>query len=496
MTRADTTLLLETGDYYADFPPEQSDRTAGSGFLLGLMIWAPGIAAAAILYLAGQTVLGLGALAASMLLHILFLSRIAIYALIAAICIQQVVGFLPAVSTIAKIMGVIAGIVSLPRIVNAMNSRKNDPIVKWIAPFVLLGFMVFPLSPAPVYSLVNWITMLLVYSMPLILCVQLVRQEYFRFGLVVFVLAAFMIAVMFIRVGDSETIQGWQRAELSAIAGEADNDINEQARLMSLGVLTTIFLFFAWKGLARKAICLVTGFILCIGIVISKSRACYVSLPAAVALGFLLSRWTSLPKKVVTLTTSAILLVLVFFIGGEIGFFGAGIQKRFDSIFERGAEAGNRVTYWRAHLQTSLERTGLMGNGISGARLTRRANELGAAGHVAHNNLIDILSDLGVVGVILFVGIFVNLFRRLWKLPFRNEQLFGFMIVFFMILAAMTQRDYIRKYFGLALGLVLVLIRLSEQRAVEEGWGYGLDTELDSNDALHMEIWSNQEAIL
>jgi len=487
LTRADTTLLLETDAYYAAVPPEPSAKTEGFGLLLGIMIWMPGIGTATIMYLVGQPLLAFGALAASMLLHIIFVPRVAVYALIATICIQHVVTFLPQIGTIAKFMGVVAGVVSLPRIVNAMGSRRNDPIVKWIVPFVLLGFLTFPLSPLPLFSLTSWVTMLLVYSMPLILCLQLVREEYFQVGLVVFVLTCLITAVMFIHVGDASVVEGWRRAELLSITGEvAANDMNEQARLMALGVLATIFLFFVWRGLAKKAICLATGFVLCIGIVISKSRACYIGVPAAVILGFLFSRWTSLPRKFVTITTSSVLLVLVFFIGGEVGFFGTGIQKRFDSIFEQGVSAGGRSTYWMAHLQVSMHRTGFMGNGLKGALVSEELGRISRRA-VAHNNVVDVLSDLGVAGLFLFIAIHVHLFRRVWKLPFKNEQLFGFMVLFFMIIAGMVQKDYLRKYYCLSLGLMLVLIRLAERRAVKEEWEHGSDTGFDGEYALpHM----------
>jgi len=477
LTRTDAILSPETDLYWDPLAPEPQTGSSAP-LMLGAMIWIPGIAIAIIFYMMDQTVIALGVVAFTLLLHILLQPRVSAYALIASICLLQIIT-LGGVGTIGKYIGLFAGLVSLPKIATALRSRNTDPIVKWIVPFVLVGFAVFPLSPIPSHSLILSTTMLLVYSMPLILCVQLVRKEYVVVGLAVLALTSLTIAVMFLKAGSAEVVDGWRRAQLSSITTgeEGAGDMGEQARLMAVGVLATIFLFFTWRGLLKRTACVAVGFVLCIGIVISKSRACYIGVPVAVALGFLFNRHIGLSKRVVTITTSAILLVLVFIIGGEIGFFGEGIQKRFDSIFEEGITAGGRNVYWKAHLEVTMKRTGLMGNGIAGAILTPElAGDMGVMA-VAHNNIIDVTSDLGLAGLVLFVGIHVNLLRRIWKLRFRNEQLFGFMVLFFLIFAGLSQKDYLRKYYCLSLGLVLVVTRLAERRAIEEdpGHGWGVD---------------------
>jgi O-antigen ligase len=485
LTRTDAILSHEADVYFDALAPEPQAYGTASGFLIGFMIWIPGIAIAIIFHMMGQTIAALGVLAFSSLLHTLFQTRVSAYALIASICLLQIIT-LGDIGSIGKYIGLVAGLVSLPKIAAAARSPRKDPIVKWVVPFVLVGFLVFPLSPLPVYSLILSITMLLVYSMPLILCVHLVREEYVTIGLVVFTLTSLIIAIMFLKAGSAEVVEGWRRAELTSITtGEGGSgDMSEQARLMAVGVLTTIFFFFSWRGLLKKAACVAVGFVLCLGIVISKSRACYIGLPAAVVLGFLFNRHIGLSKRVVTITTSAVLLVLVFIIGGEIGFFGEGIQKRVDSIFEEGVTAGGRNVYWKAHLEVTTKRTGLMGNGIAGAILTPELARDRGVMSVAHNNIIDVISDLGVAGLFLFIAIYVNLLRRIRKLRFRNEQLFGFMVMFFLIFAGLSQKDYLRKYYCLSLGLVLIVTRLAERRAVEEDLIYGSGIGSDDGYAL------------
>ena len=429
--------------------------------VLAALIWGPlGLISGLIFGVNPSLAMGIAGLAFAA--HSLIHPRVAIYFLIASIIMHFMIGFLPGVSTVAKIAGIWALLVSVPRIFAVVGGRA-DPAAKWMIGFVLISCATVFLSPLPSFSLLLTVTLVMVWSMPFLLCLQLTREDYFQAALAFLILAGTYAALKYIQAGNAEVLmERSRRPGLESIAGKAKSDVNEVARLMALGVFSTIYIFLSSRNVLKKLFCAVTGFIICIGIVISKSRACYLGVPMAVIVGLMLCRGVSVGKRTLAIMISVILLVSVFIVGGQVGFFGVGVEKRIESIFEEGAEAGGRSTLWNAYLAAAASR-GFIGFGAGGTGLSRVANERGAVGR-AHNDLVDIIGDFGFLGVVMFVGLNAHLARRVWRMKSKWHQFFAWMFLLFMISSGLTAFTALRKYYGIGLGLLLVGIRLSEKR--------------------------------
>lgn len=477
MTVASVPLLSDRqlACYYPEAADESLDPQAKAFSLIAALMWGIGGLAVIGMMAVGQTIPAILTVGALSLIDTLMRRRVCVYTLIGAICIYHLIGLIPGMVTVARLVGGWALILSVPRLLRSMDTRRIDPIFKWIAPFVILGVVSFPLSPRPLFSLVMSTTMVQVYLVPAVMGVWLTCRRYRNMGLMVLVGFATVLAVQQIRTGSPEVIETYRRAGAETLTESAIVDINEMARLMSIGVLSTIYLFLSTKGMVKKGLCVFFGMVLCIGIVIGKSRACYIALPTAIMLGILLARRAKISKRLAAVLMALFLTVVVFFVSSQFGFLGIGIKQRFDSIFEEGLKAGARNVYWSAYLNVSAAR-GFMPHGLHGVRFSEKANLLGITEHVAHNDMIDILAALGLPGLVLFLLIQGHLFRRIRRMHGHWEQMLALMFWIFMLTAGMAQMDFLRKYYGLTLGLLLVMIRLDEKhRRIEQArQGYSM----------------------
>ncbi|MCK4783875.1 MAG: hypothetical protein KAV87_09010, partial [Desulfobacteraceae bacterium] len=91
-------------------------------------------------------------------------------------------------------------------------------------------------------------------------------------------------------------------------------------------------------------------------------------------------------------------------------------------------------------------------------------------GTPAHSDVLTIMGDLGIVGLVAFTGFHLCLFRRIMRLTDQWRKMFCSMAWCFIIFVGMTQTDYNRKYYGLAIALILAMVRSeeAEMQQVEE----------------------------
>jgi O-antigen ligase len=480
MTVATLPVLTDQqlGYYYPEAVDESQDPRLKSMNMVAAALWGGGVLGAVVSVVAGQTKVALGIITLVGFSDTLLRPRVCIYSLIGAILMMQMVGgLIPGAATGAKVVGMWVVILSIPRLLRSVDVKRIDPAFKWIAGFVILGVITFPLSPNPFYSLLNSFTLLQVYMLPAVVGVWLTCRRYRSTAIIVLVGFGVILAVQQIRVGSPDVTETYRRVEAATFTAGAEVDVNEMARLMSIGVFSTIYLFLSQKGMMKKALWAFLGLVLCVAVVVSKSRACYVGIPAAVIMGILLASRAKITKRLTAVFSAMLLTVVVFFVGSQFGFMGIGTKERFESIYKTGTKAGLRDVYWRAYVLTSARRA-FIPYGLSGVRFSESANRMGTTGHVAHNDVIEILGDLGLPGLVLFLGMHVHLFRRIRRMQVPWDQMLAWMFWIFLLVGGLSQTDYIRKYYGLTVALLLVFIRLDEKyRRVEharQGYSYSL----------------------
>jgi O-antigen ligase len=445
---------------------DQPEARNWSGELaLGAAIWLPVLLVVVILWILELPLLAAVTGLLGMVGHAMLRPRIALYSLAFLTGVTWLVDFGRGFFTTAKVMGVVAMLVSLPAIFRSLQASPKDPGAKWMLVFVLWALILVPLSPVPLLSLIYWVTLGLVWSLPLLFCLHLKTRSQLDVLLGAMVASAVIMSVMyFLGVGQSEAALEMESARVAVTTeiGTDKTDINEAARIMSLGLFGAMFLFVEKRGLFWKGLLVVLAMIIGLGIVLTKTRACYLFVPLSVLVGLLFQRSGDTRKRLAAVVGIALGVGAILFIGSQTGLLGRGIQERLASIFQEGTEAGGRRTFWAIYAGEFARRGGLGGGIMSVAN----SQSMAISAHMraaAHNDIVQIGGDLGLVGLACFFGLFIHLFLRVRKMMMPWHQLLALTILLFLLGAGLSQTDFYRKYYGLALSIVFVTVRLDEE---------------------------------
>lgn len=207
---------------------------------------------------------------------------------------------------------------------------------------------------------------------------------------------------------------------------------NVLGRIMALGV--AIFVIECWY---RRKVWALAGLLLCASLVLmSGSRSAWV-----------VSGVTVLSLPVIWVLRQHILLVMPGLIGTcmcamAIGAWVVGNHEMLFGLIGRNISFTGRVPLWISTLQLSFTRPWLgFGYGAfwanpSGPGQQVVWNLLGWSPDTAHNSLIDLLLDLGLVGIVVLGGMFIIYFKRTVVLLRRQDRAagsYGFMFIVFIL---------------------------------------------------------------
>jgi hypothetical protein len=439
-----------------------SPERANSGdAMLGAMIWAPSLAVATALLALGQPVAGMVVLALALLAHSLFRPHVAVYALIAAIPLEWLVTFIPRVSTVTKLLGLFALLVALPRLFTAAMPTRWDRSGRWIVLLILWALLSCFWAPYPSYGFLAWQSFALRWGIAVLICLQLTNKQRIRMGMIVLIVASSLAATVLVGSRDARaTVSGSERDELTSFVGqdvEKSGSLNLQSRYTAVAIISAFYLALTGGRNWKRTLLLGTIPLLLVAILLLKGRAVWLGLPAALVATVFLLRGAGLGRRVILLITILFVGTISGLLLNKLGLFGQGIQERFNSIFEKGAEAGSRIEFWKLHLAAFL-RSGGLGVGFS-----QMTTGIGGSYKVAHNDIISITGELGVVGVFLFICFHASIYRRVRRIPHIWPKALCLMVWCFMLAVGITENDYLTKFYALATGLILGVIRIEEE---------------------------------
>jgi hypothetical protein len=312
--------------------------------------------------------------------------------------------------------------------------------------------------------------------MSLLFCVHFRDERSFR-RLLAFVVFGSLVGAlaMLTSPGVRASLESYTRvAVASEIAGER-TDIHALARTISIGLLSCIFLLIVSKGFLLRAVIAVVSMVLAMSLVVAKGRSVYLMFPLSVLGAFVLCKGAGLRRRLLIGLVIILMMVAVILVGDYFNVWGPGVSERFESIFlelrgrGKGHGVESRFGAWRGYL-TEMVRTGFIGRGFKQAGFSGAVAEEVGHGMVAHNNVIEIAGDYGIVGVFCFVGLQIHLFRRILRMKQIWHKFFLLMLWLFINLAGMTQTDYRSKYFGLTLAIIFVVLRMEERQRGEEAY--------------------------
>jgi O-antigen ligase len=192
----------------------------------------------------------------------------------------------------------------------------------------------------------------------------------------------------------------YARGRLEGVGGPDFSEANFFAAFMAamLPIIGVQFLRSPWPG---KLLCAVTGAFTFNAIVLTRSRGAVIGLLAGVMMGLLLAPKGMRPR---------ILLLAVLAGIGAYRLMDPQFIHRSSTIVAEGEErdrsAESRIEIWRAGLRMLADHPEGVGAGNFYQSIGRYSPA--HAGRDAHNTLVRCSAELGMLGVLLFLGILVS----------------------------------------------------------------------------------------
>lgn len=439
---------------------DPAPRPIAVGLAMG--IWVPTVFLAGALVALGQPVFGVAVGGTALVIHSLIDSRVAVIVLICMLPCDWMVSVIPGVTTASKLVGALALAVSLPKLLRGFGAGKWDPCLKWmlvLVSWVALGVL---WAAYPLLAVLGLQSLVVTWGIVVLITVNFRDEAALRIALTLFVAASVVSALVFMRTGDISAIaEGYQKHSDESLIGARGTgrgfDPNELGRYYGIAVLTSVYFILTLKGMLRR-LCFV-GVILCLvlAIVIVKGRAIYLAVPTAVMGSIVLLKGAGLAKRLMLALAISVVGGLAALVCIKSGFLGEGVAKQFDSIFEQGWYAGNRIYLWQAHFRAFLQ-TGFRGVGIEQMQVSSESLL-----HVAHNDWLSILGELGLVGFICFAGFQLTLFFRIMKLRGIGTRMLCLMLFIFINACGLTEDDFVLKHYTMAVGCMLAFVRIEER---------------------------------
>lgn len=348
--------------------------------------------------------------------------------------------------------------------------RLNDPFIKRQAILVAIMLVSVLLSGYPTEAMVGMQSPI-AYLAFTVLTISLVRDWRMVESALVFLFiggvagAALAIGMLLLGV---ESALSYQPGRLSA--GEI-SDPNFFALAISSGLMVMPFMLSRFRNVLARALIAGGAILIVAAIIRSYSRSAW----TAVALAFPLAFWLgsrSLSGRVVKTLGFILLALMILALAVRAGWIGEGIQERFMTIGE-GARAGGRINIWHVCLRSILEHPILgVGNDlfdfVSYDIATRYNIPLpGERGRDPHNSFLNIMVELGLIGMVTFLAVLIYTWRGLRRLPLSPMRgtLLGIFVLTMM--GGMAQTNVTKKAFWMPLALAAAAITVFRRQQSE-----------------------------
>lgn len=251
--------------------------------------------------------------------------------------------------------------------------------------------------------------------------------------------------------------------------GSIDEAVNPNALAMTIAQLIAFLFayFFLVKNIKKKIFVWVLLVLNGISLIYTGSRSALVGVVGSVVLCLILISFSK-NKQIKGLNPFVILFIIIAFVGVYIFVSNnaVGILDRFsfDSIKESGGTG--RLDIWRIILTRLFPEYPIFGVGCGGTNVYVYVSRYLEAAHGAHNLLLSVLAQMGLAGVLLFVGyliyIFVKLIRKYKSNPLVLVPFSMFMAIIFNGIGEDTLGTRIM-WFAIGLGLMMCQTDISDR---------------------------------
>lgn len=371
-----------------------------------------------------------------------------------------VVDLLPDIPFATSIVPIIGGLTLVAYLFQ--NKNKSQRSALKLTPLHILGLLfivwIFVSNPLVAWSGSdrNWIITFLQLWILMILSGALLNSpQKQQLVMTIFSVSAIISAFYAIQTGQiAETFDESFRAE-----GFVDN-ANAAARFFVVAMVFLNYLRSASKNSFFKFLSLVGIIITYLGVFFTVSRTGIILLFAAQGLILLMQLKGKQRVSVIIIFSIGLLLLWLF----AENIFGI-ISTIIPTIVNREDTFGLRINLWRSGWEMWLDHP-IRGVGIGMYPKRMGSYSVSLPGPhrwnaVTHNTYIQVLSETGIVGFLLFMGLFYTTLKNLWasslikdleQLALRNVWLIAFIV---MLLGGITKSDHADKLTWMVMGVSL-----------------------------------------
>ena len=265
-------------------------------------------------------------------------------------------------------------------------------------------------------------------------------------------------------------------------------DPNYFARLLGIGIIFSCYFILTLKNIAIRLISFIAGLGMLFAVLLSGSRGVWMALFLVFVTGLILFRkpigealkkFFSRPdpaKKASFLIAAFFALLLTFFVISKLP---QVVSVRAQTLFSLSEERGaGRLDIWMVGLKIIKENLAL-GVGLDNfpyaytkyfAQTPGISPEIGLNKN-PHNIFLATLTELGIPGFILFLSLFVCLWRCAGNSENMTDSALGKLLIVFLAIAGLTCADQHRKFFWLVMVIPILFEQFGVLRSAIPGRG-------------------------
>jgi O-antigen ligase len=248
---------------------------------------------------------------------------------------------------------------------------------------------------------------------------------------------------------------------------------NYLSSMLGTGIILIFYHLYKTRYNWLKVLFLLATIPLIYAIIRAQSRGVWIGLPAALLVSLLLTtRNLQLIRKIVVVITVLIGIIASAYYAGIID---EAVTKRYKTISSRGTSitTEGRADIWKVGLEM-IKDTFPLGVGFKNYKAVfhkyaPNTNVYMEAykvqkGRDPHNTFLGVLVETGLVGFILFMGIFVHLFKRIWRIEDLFIRLVQMWLFTFLILISLKGTINFTPWFWIILAYISLVTSVDRQK--------------------------------
>jgi O-antigen ligase len=413
----------------------------------------------AVLVVSGQF-LALLALGGLPLLMAAFLQPIfALFPMMIFVPIEGFGSLVPGSFTLPRLLGVLTFACFIGNYLIQRKKIRMDTTSKLFAWFVGWCFLstFWAADRGEAYVILFVVFQLLVFY---VMCLNLlVDPQHLRLTLFFYILGCLISSLWAMKNYNTHSFA----TNLERVSSVQDMNPNDFARMVGFGLLANLFLLFDANSKWLRNFTLTAFPILLAGLVLSKGRGAWLAVMAALVTIF----WVV--EKTPRVYLAAILVVLLSVgtlgVGLHFGYLDDSFQERLEETANGNNPTAERADIWKVGMAL------VRGNPILGVGLNNFHVRFNEYQHTVetdvfpgfnkdpHNVFLSVLGETGVIGFVLFMGIFWVIVQNIRKAGRSWDTAMAAAFMVFTFVSAFSGTDYIRKWFWISLVVSLLLAK-------------------------------------